>query len=178
MVTEPEELPVISSKPSEMSRHPMTDVVIAQLEDIPSWLDLAREVEFLFGPMCEAPGFYNALRKNIDRETAFCIREANGPAGVRLLGGLLFSPRPPIYTVGWLAVTQSCRRRGIGRGLMEYAISLVESPAEMVVTTFGADNPDGEPARRFYEELGFRGTESAPNGLDGGSRQIFRRTLD
>ena len=60
---------------------------------------------------------------------------------------------------------------------MEYAIGLVESPAEMVVTTFGVDNPEGEPARRFYEQFGFRAAESAPNGQDGGTRQIFRRTI-
>jgi GNAT superfamily N-acetyltransferase len=155
----------------------MTDVVIAREEDIPAWLDLAREVEFLFGPMCDDPRFINSLQKNIDRGTAFCIREANGSAGAPLQGGMLFSPHPPVYTIGWLAVTQACRRQGIGRKLMEHIVGLVEPPAEMVVTTFGADNPDGEPARCFYEQSGFFAAEFAPNGPDGGIRQVFRRTV-
>jgi ribosomal protein S18 acetylase RimI-like enzyme len=155
----------------------MTNVVTATVQDIPAWLNLAREVEFLFGPMAENPQFHNALKKNIDRGTAYCVRAANGNTGDQLLGGMLFSPRPPVYTIGWLAVTQSCRRQGIGSRLMEYVMGLVESPAEMVVTTFGADNPDGEPARYFYVRFGFYAAESAPNGQDGGSRQIFRQTI-
>jgi hypothetical protein len=46
-----------------------------------------------------------------------------------------------------------------------------------MVTTFGSDDPAGEPARRFYERLGFQAAEEAPNGPDGGSRQIFRLCL-
>jgi GNAT superfamily N-acetyltransferase len=155
----------------------MTDVVVAIPEDVPAWINLAREVEFLFGPMCDDPGFHNALKKNIARRSAFCIRATGGTAGVPLLAGMLFSPRPPVYTIGWLAVTQSCRRQGLGRRLMEYAINLVEPPAEMVVTTFGEDCTEGRPARRFYEHFSFRAAEFAPNGLDGGSRQVFRRII-
>ena len=155
----------------------MAYVVVAQLEDIRAWLHLAREVESLFGPMSNDPVFQRALQKNIDRGTAFCIREADAPPGVSLLGGLLFSPKPPIYTIGWLAVTQSCRRQGIGLRLMKQVIGLVEVPAELVVTTFGMGTPAGEPARRFYERLSFHAAEPAPNGPEGGSRQVFRRIM-
>jgi len=140
-------------------------------------LDLAAEVEPLFGPMVNDPAFHRALRRNIDRGTAFCVREADGPPGVPLLGGLLFSPRPPVYTMGWLAVTQQHRRRGIGRALVEHAMGLAEIPAEFVVATFGADDPVGEPARSFYERMGFHAAEPAPNGPEGGCRQIFRRSV-
>jgi len=155
----------------------MSHIVIAQPADIPAWLDLAWEVEPLFGPMVDEPGFHKALHKNIARGTAFCIREADGPPGAPLVGGLLFSPKPPIYTIGWLAVTQSYQRQGIGRRLVEYAIGLVHAPAELVVTTFGSDHPGGEPARCFYEKLGFHAAEPAPHGPEGGSRQIFRRSF-
>jgi ribosomal protein S18 acetylase RimI-like enzyme len=155
----------------------MRRVVKAQLADVAAWLNLAGEVEPLFGPMVNEPSFHRALYKNIARGTAFCVREADGPPGAPLLGGLLFSPKPPVYTIGWLAVAQEHRREGIGRRLFECAIGLVEAPAELVVTTFGADNPEGEPARRFYERLGFYAAESAPPGPEGGSRQIFRRRL-
>jgi len=152
-------------------------VVIAQPEDIPAWLALAAEVEPLFGPMVADPGFQRALRKNIEHGTAFCVRQAGGPPGVPLLGGLLFSPKPPVYTIGWLAVTQRQRRRGIGQRLVEHALGLVAGPAELVVTTFGEDQPAGEPARRFYERMGFQAAEPAPQGPEGGSRQIFRRRI-
>jgi GNAT superfamily N-acetyltransferase len=155
----------------------MTRVVAAQLEDIPAWLALAAEVEPLFGPMVDDPAFHRALCRNIDRGTAFCVREGDGPPGAPLLGGLLFSPKPPVYTIGWLAVTGRCRRRGIGHRLVEHVLGLAEPPAEFVVTTFGADHPEGEPARRFYARMGFDAAEAAPDGPDGGSRQIFRRTV-
>jgi hypothetical protein len=45
------------------------------------------------------------------------------------------------------------------------------------VTTFGGDDPAGEPARRFYEQMGFHAAEPAPNGPEGSSRQVFRRAI-
>jgi GNAT superfamily N-acetyltransferase len=155
----------------------MTRVVTAQRQDIPAWLDLAAEVEPLFGPMVDDPGFYRALERNVDRGTAFCVREGDGPPGAPLLGGLLFSPKPPLYTIGWLAITAQHRRCGIGQSLVAHVVRLVEAPAEFVVTTFGRDHPEGEPARRFYERMGFHAAEPAPDGPEGGSRQIFRRTI-
>jgi GNAT superfamily N-acetyltransferase len=155
-------------------------VVCAEQTDIPAWLALAAEVEPLFGPMVEEPGFMRALRRNIARGTALCVRTAHGPpgggaAGTRLLGGLLYSPKPPVYTIGWLAVTSSHRRQGIGRALIERVFRLAQLPAEFVVTTFGADRDEGASARRFYLEMGFYPAEPAPDGPEGGSRQIFRR---
>jgi GNAT superfamily N-acetyltransferase len=156
----------------------MTHVRVAQAADIPTWLVLAAEVEPLFGPLVSEPSFLRALTRNIERGTAFCVREADGPPGAPLLGGLLFSPHPPVYTIGWLAVTGPHRRRGIGRSLVEHALSLVQTPAEVMVTTFGADDPPGIPARRFYGRMGFRAAEPAPSGPDGHARQVFRRTMN
>jgi GNAT superfamily N-acetyltransferase len=153
----------------------MACVRTAQPEDIPAWLDLAAEVEPLFGPMVDDPAFHRALERNVARGTAFCVREADGPPGAPLLGGLLFSPKPPRYTIGWLAVTGSYRRRGIGRQLIAHVLCLVEAPAEVVVTTFGEGCPAGEPARRFYVRMGFHAAERAPDGPEGGSRQVFRQ---
>jgi len=156
----------------------MVHIRLAQPADIPAWLVLAAEVEPLFGPMVHEPSFHRALDKNIARGTAFCVRQADGPPGAPLLGGLLFSNHPPVYTIGWLAVAQQYRRQGIGQGLVEHALSLVQTPAEVMVTTFGADNPAGIPARRFYERLGFCAAEPAPSGPDGSSRQMFRRIMN
>jgi GNAT superfamily N-acetyltransferase len=146
-------------------------------EDIPSWLRLAAEVESLFGPMVNDERFLSALRRNVERGTAFCIREPDGPPGVPLVGGLLFSPKPPIYCIGWLAVAENWRRQGAGCRLVNYVVGMVQPPAEMVVGTFGEDVEAGRPARRFYEGPDFRPAEPAPNGPEGGSRQIFRRVF-
>ena len=54
-------------------------VQIAQKEDVNSWLDLAGEVEGLFGPMVQEPSFLSALDRSIERRSAYCIREDDGP---------------------------------------------------------------------------------------------------
>ena len=152
-------------------------VVCAQAGDIAAWLVLAAEVEPLFGPMVEDPGFVQALQRNIARGTALCVRKGGGAPGAALLGGLLYSPKPPRCTIGWLAVTGTQRQRGIGRALVERVFELVQPPVEYEVTTFGADRAEGAPARQFYAQMGFHPAEPAPDGPEGGSRQIFRRTI-
>ena len=154
-------------------------VAPAQLADIPAWLDLAAEVEPLFGPMVADAGFHAALERHIRRQTAFCIREQDGAPGTALIGGLLFSAaHAPHYKIGWLAVSQRCRRQGLAKALMDYCFRLIQPPAELSVVTFGADNADGGPARRFYEHMGFQPAEAAPNGPEGGTRQVFRRQFE
>ena len=62
-------------------------IVNAAKEDMKEWLRLASEVEYLFGPMVNDPGFIHAVEKNIRRGTAFCVRENDDPPGSALLGG-------------------------------------------------------------------------------------------
>lgn len=152
-------------------------VAVARPGDVESWLRLAAEVEPLFGPLVDDPRFRRALHKNIERSTAYCVREEDGPVGAPLMGGLLFSPRHPLYTIGWLAVAETHRRRGVGRRLVEHVCGLVQPPAEMVVTTFGPGLEPGSAARRFYERMGFHPAEMAPCGPDGASRQVYRRVF-
>src|SRR5499433_2948586 len=91
-------------------------VVLAQPADIPAWLDLAAEVEPLFGPMVADPGFHAVLERNIGRQTAFCIREQDAAPDMPLMGALLFSvTHAPHYTIGWLAVAQRWRRQGVAQ---------------------------------------------------------------
>jgi ribosomal protein S18 acetylase RimI-like enzyme len=100
-------------------------VETADDRDYDRWLDLAADVEPLFGPLRDDPDFRRALVTNITRGTAFCVREDDGPPGARLVGGLLLSPaRPdrPEYRIGWLAVGPVWRRQGIGRRLVEHAL--------------------------------------------------------
>ena len=155
-------------------------VEVAELRDIRSWLDLAAEVEALFGNMLDDHGFYDVLLRSIDRRSAYCVRERDGPPGAPLMGGMLFSPgRPnrPKYRIGWLAVAERWRRRGVGRRLVEHALRQVKRPATISVVTFGDDVDSGKPARLLYERIGFSPAELAPIGPEGGSRRVYRLEL-
>lgn len=151
-------------------------VVNATMDDLKGWLDLAAEVEYLFGPMVSDPKFIHALEKNINQDSAFCVRDNDGLAGSRLLGGILFSAsNAPKYKIGWLSVSSQARNKGIATALIRHILKLVDVPSEVVVTTFGNDIPDGQPARMLYQKFGFIPLdELIPNGPEGGSRQKFK----
>ena len=153
-------------------------VQIAEKIDIPSWLVLAKEVEPLFGSLVEDPGFLAALDRNIQRQSAFCIREKNGQAGSKILAGLLFSMKSPEYKIGWLAVTEPARYQGLGKLLVRYALGLVNLPAEISVVTFDVENKEGYPARKFYKSLGFTPAEITEFGQDRSPRQVFRLKMN
>lgn len=135
--------------------------------DIPAWLDLALEVEPLFGPLVNNPDFCEALQRVIDGGTAFCVREGDGPPGAPLLGGLLWFPDPPRYKLGWLAVAERARRQGIARRLIDHALATVTRPATIRLTTFANGEPEGEAARRLYTRIGFRPAGPAPDNPAG-----------
>lgn len=150
----------------------------ATIDDITEWLKLAAEVEYLFGPMVGDHNFINGLEKNIGRSSAFCVRRNDGPPGGPLLGGLLWSSKRPVYKIGWLSVCSEARKQGVATELLNYMFGLVETPAEIEVTTFGDDVVDGRPARILYTSFGFVPLdERLPNGPEGGSRQKFRRLV-
>ena len=152
----------------------MPHVQTATHADLAAWLQLAAEVEPLFGPLVQEPNFHAALDKNFTRGSAYCIRVDDGPPGMHLLGGLLFSPKPPHYRIGWLAVTAQARRQGIGAALLQHALAQVVPPATVSVVTFGTDNPAGKAARNLYTRFGFSPAEMTTPGPEGSTRQIFR----
>jgi ribosomal protein S18 acetylase RimI-like enzyme len=135
-------------------------------DDVASWLDVAHEVEPLFGPM---PEFESTLRRNITRGTALCVRDASG----QVVGGMLLRAAPHTQ-ITWLAVRSSARRSGVGHALLAEALRRCVPPCEVLVDTFGEDNIEGYPARRLYESFGFVPGEHLPDGPEGGSRQRFR----
>jgi GNAT superfamily N-acetyltransferase len=156
-------------------------VISACEDDIPAWLALAREVEELFGAtLSRDEQFTSALRRNVQRGTAFCVRAGDGPPGAALLGGLLFSAKHrPVYVLGWLAVTERSRRSGIGQALVAHVMTLIEPPAELIVTSFIEDTPGGEAARQFYLKLGFTPAELLPGeGPQREPRQRFRKKIE
>lgn len=154
-------------------------VQIAEQDDIKGWLDLASEVEHLFGPMVSDPNFIRALQNNINRQSAFCIRENDGTSGSRLLGGILFSSsNAPSYKIGWLSVSSDARNKGIASALLQHVLALIDIPAEISVITFGDDITDDLPARMLYKKFGFvPQNEPIPEGIKGGSRQKFKLVI-
>ncbi|PNV32035.1 N-acetyltransferase [Streptomyces sp. DH-12] len=151
----------------------------ARAHDFPGFLGLAAQVEQWFGPMVEEPGFHDAVREHIDGRDgrAALVAPSSGPD---LLGGLLFGTEGPTYHVHWLVVSRRARGTGIGRALLEEAVRRwVRGPGEIEVATFGGDHPGAVAggARVFYERLGFTPAEAAAPGPEGGSRQVFRRTV-
>jgi ribosomal protein S18 acetylase RimI-like enzyme len=144
----------------------VSGVSLGTHDDVASWLEIAREVEPLFGPM---PDFESTLRRNICRGTALCVRDPSG----QVLGGMLLRAAPHTQ-ISWLAVRSSARRRGVGHALVAEALRRYPPPCEVLVETFGEDVIEGLPARRLYESFGFLPGEDLPDGAEGGSRQRFR----
>ncbi|MFC8081864.1 GNAT family N-acetyltransferase [Streptomyces sp. NPDC057340] len=166
-------------------------VRLAEERDFPGFLGLAAQVEHWFGPMVEDAGFHEAVREHIRRNEALVAVPSDPGTGTKpgtpgtgtdLLGGLLFGAGAdaPVHHVHWLVVSQRARAGGVGRELMRDALRRwVRGPADVEVVTFGADHPGAAAsgARAFYERLGFTPAETVAPGPEGGSRQLFRRTV-
>ncbi len=149
----------------------MFQVIPAEHSDTKAWLNLARQVEPLFGPMVDR-GFDGAIRDNIGRGSAFCVRNHECP--LTLAGGLLFDYRDaPTYTVTWLAIDERLRKMGLAQQLLRYALQSTVNPCVIEVVTFGPDHPGGPAARRFYESFGFSPGPMRERGPEGGSRQSY-----
>jgi len=122
--------------------------------DFVRWLDLAAEVEHLFGPMVGEESFRQALVDAIDGQRAFCTREGNGTPGSRLCGGVVIDHA--CNGIEWLAVVQDYRGKRVGRSLLQFAVSHLDPAREVVVQTFAPGVPEGAAARHLYLSLGFR----------------------
>ncbi len=138
-------------------------VRMVTLEDIPAWLELAREVEPLFGPMADSEEFRSGIRQVILDGSAFCGETEDGT-----IGGIIALNRPG-NEIAWLAVSSACRGRGIGRLLMETAVRELDPAADILVQTFAGGIPSGANARALFTGFGFADVEAAgknPAGID------------
>lgn len=152
-------------------------VRLARDQDVPGFTDLAGQVEHWFGPMVDDPGFHAAVIRHIDQSSALVAVTAED---AELLGGLLVSAKPPTCHLQWLVVSEQTRGQGVGRALVNEAIRrFAPKPGTIEVVTFGAEHPgaDTSGARVFYERLGFTPAETAPPGPEGGSRQVYRKSI-
>lgn len=132
------------------------DIQIATPADFNPWLTLAREVEPLFGPMVEEPGFHAALTEAIEQGQAFCLRAGDGS----LCGGILIDPAA--NEIAWLVVARHWQGHGYGRALLAHALHRLNLDQDISVTTFAPGLPEGQPARQLYQRFGFADHHPGP----------------
>ena len=130
----------------------------AKLRDIPHWLRLAAEVEYLFGPMENDTAFREALHGAVGRGEALCIRENDSTPEAGLIGGIVVSREQ--NSIEWFAVTAQYRRHGAGRTLLAAALDMLDRGRPVTVQTFDATASEGTAARTLYAHFGF--TDRAP----------------
>jgi ribosomal protein S18 acetylase RimI-like enzyme len=130
--------------------------------DFDSWIVLVKEVEPLFGPMADEEAFQRALKQAIIFETAFCIRSNLNEKKRYLKGGIIISKES--NEILWFAVSKHCRSMGLGRQLLKFAISELNSKEDIFVQTFDKTVPEGKPARKLYIDFGF--TDLGDGGLN------------
>jgi GNAT superfamily N-acetyltransferase len=83
-----------------------------------------------------------------------------GDAGVpSVLAGFVCHGHNPvtdaIHDIYWIAVDASMRRRGVGRGLLQFAEHRVRTLAGRGITIETSCRPEYRAARRLYEECGY-----------------------
>jgi len=165
----------------------------AARSDIPSWLELAAEVEPLFGPM---PRLADHIERGIDRGTALVVRDPREVVlGAALLSAAQSAPArsAPAWSaparsaagsgdgacrddgrrIRWLAVRGSARRRGVATTLLTEIVRRCPPRGSLAVETFGPAVPGAEAARRLYRSFGFEPAAVPPAWPGGESRQLF-----
>ncbi len=115
-------------------------------QDIPAWLALVNCVAEDF-PGLDLDEYTVILKKNIDRQTALCVREDGKLAGI-----LLFSPRQQCLSC--MAVHPSYRRSGIASALVAEMLRRMPE-GDISVTTFRAGDAKGAAPRALYQKFGF-----------------------
>ena len=135
-------------------------VQIAKIEDYENWLKLAKEVEPLFGPMAEEGPFQTALKILIEHKQAFCIKQ-----DAEFCGAIAISKND--NEILWFAVSQTCKGKGYGRSLLQYATNELDGYKNITVQTFADGIKVGEPARQLYQSFGFIDLKPSENNPAG-----------
>lgn len=122
-------------------------------KEIPAFLDIAGQVEPLFGPMLDDENFHKALEEAVKIKAVLGCH-ISSKAGDKLLGALVLSREE--NSVEWLAIDGLSRGFGAGRLLLSEAIKLLDERKDIKVQTFSPEIEEGKAAVRLYESFGFR----------------------
>jgi GNAT superfamily N-acetyltransferase len=138
-------------------------------QDLNAWLELAQEVQPLFGAMAESEDFKNAITDCIAKSSAFCVvnndNDIEGIIAIDKAGN----------EVSWLAVRERCRGKGYGYQLLEVALGSLDNRKPIFVQTFSPGVKAGETARRLYMRFGFKDFKDGGKNPAGIDTVIMRR---
>lgn len=131
--------------------------------DLDEWLDLAREVEPLFGDMTENEDFKTGIRCCCSNDSAFCVtNDTNNIEGIIAIN-------KASNEISWLAVRKRSRGKGYGYQLLKAALDNLDETKPIYVQTFSPTVIDGEAARKMYLHFGFEDFKDGgknPAGID------------
>ncbi len=122
-------------------------IAVAQKHDISDWMKLVKIVKDNF-PGLVIDQYRETLNKNIDRQSAICVRHQN-----EIVGILLFSIEQQCLSC--MAIHPDHRKKGLASALIGKMISLFPKDSEIWVTTFRKNDPNGDAPRALYKKLGF-----------------------
>jgi GNAT superfamily N-acetyltransferase len=132
-------------------------------QDLNAWMELAGEVEPLFGEMVGNEDFISGIKGCIATQSAFCVVNTdNEVEGIIAINKAL-------NEIAWLAVRERCRGQGYGYQLLEKAIDSLDNRKPIYVQTFSPGVKAGEAARKIYLKFGFRDYKDGgknPAGID------------
>ena len=132
-------------------------------QDLNAWIELAREVEPLFGEMVDNEIFINGIKDCISDLSAFCVVDTNN-----YIEGII-AINKALNEVSWLAVRERCRGEGYGYQLLKAALNNLDNKKPIYVQTFSPDVKAGGAARKTYMKFGFKDYKNGgknPAGLD------------
>lgn len=127
----------------------------AGMQDIDSWMQLVQAVKDNFPGLETAEkidDYRQTVVKNIERETALCIKY-----GGEVVGIMLFSYHSKCLSC--LAVHPDRRRKGIASAMIEKMISLFPGDVDISVTTFRGEDAKSTAPRELYKKYGFQEDE-------------------
>ncbi len=133
------------------------------VEDFDQWLEMAKEVEPLFGDMVGVADFEAGIKACIADSSALCVTQADDDVA----GIIAFSKET--NEILWLAVKNKYRKKGYGYDLVEAAIQHLDTDKPIYVQTFAAHVDAGLAARKLYLHFGFKDDKDGgknPAGVD------------
>jgi len=136
---------------------------LLDLHDYDTWIELAKEVEPLFGPMTDSKEFQAGIKDCIQNNNSFGIEGEEGK-----LAGIIALDRKN-NEILWLAVGMKYRGNKYGEKLLKKAIEELESNGDIYVQTFSGKVNEGKNARIIYERNGFADNKDAgknPAGIE------------
>lgn len=132
-------------------------------QDLDAWIELAREVEPLFGEMVANEDFINGIKDCISNQSAFCVVNTDNE-----VDGIIAISKT-LNEIVWLAVREKHRGNGYGYQLLERAINNLDNSKPIYVQTFSPGVKAGEAARKIYLKFGFKDDKDGgknPAGID------------